>query len=284
MALRIYTNLSSLSAQKSLEYNARQLGGSIARISSGQRIFSSADDGAGLSITESLRSDVRTLKQGAKNIGDGVSLVNTAEGALSEQSSILIRLRELASQAATGTIGRTERETLNLEFRALRSELDRIANTTEFNGQKLVDGSLASGGIGGELILQVGLNANEESRFNLNQELDLTAVTSVSLGIDDDNISTDGSALTALGALTDALDSVIKIRGRVGAVTNRLGSALNNVNASIENMTSAVSTIRDADLAAEVADLTKSQILVQSASAMIGQANLIPQSVLTLLQ
>jgi len=284
MALRIFTNLSSLSAQKSLEHNRQQLGGSIERISSGERIFSSADDGAGLSITESLRSDVRTLKQGARNLSDGMNLVNTAEGALNEQSSILIRLRELASQAATGTIGRTERETLNLEFTSLRSELDRIANTTEYNGQKLVDGSLASGSGSGELILQVGLDANEESRFNLNQELDLTAVTSVSLGIDDDAISTNGSALTALGALTTALDNVIEIRGRVGAVTNRLGNALNNLNASIENLTSTVSTIRDADLAEEVAQLTKNQILVQSASAMIGQANLIPQSVLTLLQ
>jgi flagellin len=284
MALRIFTNLSSLSAQKSLEYNRAQLGKSISRIASGERIFSSSDDGAGLSITESLRSDVRTLKQGVRNIGDGLSLVNTAEGALNEQSSILIRLRELASQSATGTIGQTERETLNLEFTSLRSELDRIANTTEFNGQKLVDGSLASGNPGGELILQVGLDARDENRFNLNQELDLTAVTSASLGINDDSISTGGSALTALGALTAALDSVIKIRGRVGAVTNRLGNALNNANSAIENLNSAVSTIRDADLAEEVAQLTKNQILVQAASSMVGQANLIPQSVLTLLQ
>ncbi|QPJ65095.1 MAG: flagellin FliC [Candidatus Nitrohelix vancouverensis] len=283
MALRIFTNLSSLNAQKSLESSRLKLGGSISRIASGQRITNSSDDGAGLSISERLNSDVRTLKQGARNVNDGLALVNAAEGALGEQSSILIRLRELASQAATGTIGQTERETLNLEFRALRSELDRIANTTEFNGRKLVDGSLAAGNPS-ELILQVGLDSNDASRFNLNQEIDLTAVTAASLGIDDDSISSGAAALTALGALSNAIDSLIEVRGRVGAVTNRLSHSLNNLNSSIENLTSAVSTIRDADLADEVAQLTRNQILVQAGSAMIGQANLIPQSVLTLLQ
>ena len=283
MALRIFTSLSSLNAQRALETGRSRLGRSINRIASGIRINSSADDGAGLAISESLRSDVRTLKQGAKNLGDGLAMVQTAEGALNEQGNILIRLRELASQSATGTIGQTERETLNLEFNALRSEMDRIAQTTEFNGTKLIDGTLASGS-STSIVLQVGLDSSANNRINLNQELDLTAVTSQSLGLDDETIATNSGALNAMSALTSAIDQLISVRGNVGSVQNRLNTALNTLNASIENLTSAVSSIRDADLAEEVAQLTKDQIVVQAAAAMVGQANLIPQSVLTLLQ
>ncbi|MCH8157647.1 MAG: flagellin FliC, partial [Nitrospinae bacterium] len=231
----------------------------------------------------SLRSDIQALKQGSRNLNDGVSMINSAEGAMSEQASILIRLRELSSQAATGTIGQAERVTLNLEFSALKAEFDRIAGVVEFNGQKLLDGSLSASS-GNNIILQIGLNSDEANRINLNQEIDLTAVTSRALGFNASNVSTDTSALRAMDNLTDAIDKLIDLRGRVGAIQNRLKHAFNNLQSSIEGLTQAVSTIRDADLAEEFATLTKNQILVQAGAAMVGQANLIPQSVLTLLQ
>jgi len=282
MPLRIFTNISSLNSQRVLDINNNMLGRSISRIASGIRIQRAADDAAGLAITESLRADTRVLRQGSRNLNDGISLINTAEGALGEQGSILIRLRELASQAATGTIGQVERETINLEFSALRTELDRIGVTTEFSGQKLLDGSLAAGAPE-ELVLQVGVDSNINNRINLNQELDITSTSSSSLGFASENISTVAGALSAMDALTSAIEQLITVRARVGAGQQSLDRALNTLNISIENLTSAVSTIRDADLAAEITDLTKNQILVQSGAAMVSQANLNPQSVLTLL-
>ncbi len=282
MSLKIFNNISSLNAQRALESNRSQLGRSISRIASGVRITKSSDDAAGLAISESLTSDVRALKQGAKNLNDGRALINTAEGALNEQAGILIRLRELASQAATGTIGRTERETIQLEFDALREELDRIANTTEFNGQKLVDGSLAAGATQ-NIVIQLGVDSSAENRININQAVDLTEVTAESLGIDDESIVTQQDAFQALGALTDAIDALTAIRGRVGATQNRVERALNNLNVSVEGLTSALTNIKDADLAVELAELTKNQILVQAGSAMVSQSNLTPQAVLTLL-
>ena len=144
MPVRIFNNIPSLNAQRILGINNDRLATSVERISSGIRINRGADDAAGLAISEALRSDIRALRQAVRNANDGISLINVTEGALNEQSGILIRLRELASQAATGTVGSTERQTIQLEFDALRLEIDRIANTTEFNGQRLVDGSLAS--------------------------------------------------------------------------------------------------------------------------------------------
>ncbi len=282
MSLKIFTNVSSLNSQRALESNRSQLGRSISRIASGIRITKSSDDAAGLAISEGLTSDVQALKQGAKNLNDGKALINSADGALSEQAGILIRLRELASQAATGTIGRTERETIQLEFDALREELDRIANTTEFNGQKLIDGSLAAGA-SQNIVIQVGLDSTSDSRINLNQAINLTEVTAESLGIDNETIVTQADAFEALGALTDAIDILNEIRGRVGATQNRVARALNNLNVTIEGLTDALTTIKDADLAVELAELTKNQILVQAGSAMVSQSNLTPQAVLTLL-
>lgn len=282
MALTIFNNIPSLNAQRSLDVNRSLLGASIVRIASGVRINSSSDDAAGLAISEGLRTDVRTLKQGARNLNDGLALANSIEGALSEQAGILIRLKELASQSATGTIGNTERETIQLEFNALRKELDRIAGTSEFNGQKLVDGSLAADS-DNEVILQVGLDASSSSRINLNATLNVSEVTSQGLGLDDESILTQDEAIEAIGALTSSIDALNEIRGRVGANQNQLIRALNNLNVSIEGLSSALSTIRDADLAVELADLTKNQILVQAGAAMVGQSNLTPQGVLSLL-
>jgi len=283
MSLQIFNNLSSLNAQRSLESSRSQLGTSIARIASGIRINNSSDDAAGLAISEGLNSDIQTLKQGARNLNDGLALINTIDGSLNEQAGILIRLRELAAQSATGTIGDTERKTIQLEFEALTKELDRIANTTEFNGQKLIDGSLAAGSAE-SIVLQIGLDSSTESRININESLNVTAATSQAFGLDTESIDTEAKALNAIGTLTDAIDTLNQIRGRVGANQNQLTRAKNNLNVSIEGLTTALTTIRDADLAEELASLTKNQILVQSGAAMVGQANLTPQSALTLLQ
>ena len=284
MPVRIFNNIASLNAQRILGINNERLALSVERISSGIRINRGADDAAGLGISEALRSDIRGLRQAVRNANDGIALINVAEGALNEQSSILIRLRELASQAATGTVGSTERATIQLEFTALRNELDRIAATTEFNGQKLVDGSLASTvSSTSQIFIQVGLDSGVNSRINLNEQINLAAVTSSSLGIDALTVTSAAGALLALDFINTSIATVTQSRGKVGAMQNRLLRTVSNLATSTENLQAAESAIRDADIAEEVALLTRNQILVQAATAMVGQANLIPQSVLQLL-
>ena len=284
MPVRIFNNIASLNAQRILGINNDRLALSVERISSGIRINRGADDAAGLGISEALRSDIRGLRQAVRNANDGIALINVAEGALNEQSSILIRLRELASQAATGTVGSTERATIQLEFNALRNEIDRISATTQFNGQGLVDGSLASTvSSANQVLIQVGIDSGANSRINLNEQINLTAVTSSSLGIDTLSVTAAAQALTTLDTINTAISKVTQARGQVGAVQNRLTRSVGNLSVSIENLQAAESSIRDADIAKEIADLTRNQILVQSATAMVGQANLIPQSILQLL-
>ena len=284
MPVRIFNNIPSLNAQRLLGLNNDRLAVSVERISSGIRINRGADDAAGLAISEALRSDIRALRQAVRNANDGISLINVTEGALNEQSSILIRLRELSSQASTGTVGSVERQTIQLEFDALRLEIDRITNTTAFNGQKLVDGSLASTvSSGSQILIQVGLDSGVDSRINLNTQVNLAAVNASSLLIADLSVTTAAGALTALDVINNAISSITQSRGKVGAVQNRLVRTISNLSISIENLQAAESAIRDADIAEEVALLTRNQILVQAATAMVGQANLIPQSVLQLL-
>ena len=284
MPIRIFNNIPSLNAQRILGINNDRLATSVERISSGLRINRAADDAAGLAISVALRSDLRALRQAVRNANDGISLINVTEGALNEQSGILIRLRELASQAATGTVGSTERQTIQLEFDALRLEIDRIANTTEFNGQKLVDGSLASTvSSTSQIFIQVGLDSGVNSRINLNEQINLAAVTSSSLGIDALTVTSAAGALLALDFINTSIATVTQSRGKVGAMQNRLVRTVSNLATSTENLQAAESAIRDADIAEEVALLTRNQILVQAATAMVGQANLIPQSVLQLL-
>ena len=283
MALRIFTNLSSQNSQRAMSINNARLGSAIERIATGIRLQRSGDDIGAMAVSEALRGDVRALRQGAKNLNDGISLIQTADGALSEQSSILIRLREITTQAATGTVGSTERATVQLEFSALRAEFDRIANTSEFNGQKLLDGTLAASA-SDTVVLQLGVDSSDDNRFDLNQKINLTAITSSALGFSTDSIATDTGALTAMANLTTAIEKLSAIRGRVGAVQETLDYSKAAMASNVENLTGAISTMRDADFAEEFASMTKNQILVQGAAAMIGQANLIPQSVLTLLQ
>ena len=285
MAVRIFNNIPSLTAQKLLGANNDRLAKSVERISSGIRINRAADDAAGLAISEGLRSDIRATRQAVRNANDGISVINITEGALNEQASILIRLRELASQASTGTVGSTERQTIQLEFDALRLEIDRIAATTEFNGQKLVDGSLASSvSSGNQIFIQVGIDSSADSRINLNTSINLTAVTSSSLSIDTLSVTSSEGALSALDSINTSISTVTQGRGKVGAVQNRLARTIANLSITVENLVAAESQMRDADIAHEVALLTRNQILVQASTAMVGQANLIPQSVLQLLQ
>ena len=283
MSLKIFTNLSSQNSQRAMSINSARLGSSLERIATGIRLQRSGDDIGAMAVSESLRGDVTSLRQGAKNLNDGISLIQTADGALNEQTSILIRLREITSQSATGTIGDTERATVQLEFSALRAEFDRIANSTEFNGQKLLDGTLAASS-SNSTVLQLGVDSSDSNRFDLNQKINLTAITSSALGFSTDSIATDTGALTAMANLSTAIEKLSAIRGRVGAVQETLDYSKAAMDAHVENLTGAISTMRDADFAEEFASMTKNQILVQGAAAMIGQANLIPQSVLTLLQ
>ena len=284
MPVRIFSNVASINAQRILGNNNDRLAKSVERISSGIRINKASDDAAGLAVSEALRSDIRALRQAIRNGNDGISLINITEGALNEQSGILIRLRELASQASTGTVGSTERQTIQLEFTALRNEIDRISSVTEFNGQNLVDGSLSSSiSADNQILIQVGIDSNASSRINLNESINLTAITASSLSIDTLSVTTATAALTALDSINTAISAVTAGRGKVGAVSNRLVRSISNLSISVENLQAAESQIRDADIAEEVALLTRNQILVQASTAMVGQANLIPQAVLQLL-
>ena len=285
MAIRIFNNIASINSQRILGANNDRLAQSVERISSGIRINRAADDAAGLAISEGLRSDIRATRQAVRNANDGISVINITEGALNEQASILIRLRELASQASTGTVGSTERQTIQLEFDALRLEIDRIAATTEFNGQNLVDGSLASSvSSGNQIFIQVGIDSTANSQINLNTSINLAAVTSSSLSIDTLSVTSSEGALSALDSINTSIATVTQGRGKVGAVQNRLARTISNLSITVENLVAAESQMRDADIAHEVALLTRNQILVQASTAMVGQANLIPQSVLQLLQ
>ena len=283
VALSINTNLASMNSQRVLELSRSQLGRSITRLASGVKI-SGASDGVGeLALSESIRSDVRALQQGSRNLNDGLGLIRTAEAALNDISGTFIRLRELASQAANGTVGATEKQTINLEYQNLLAEMDRISTSTEFRDTTLLDGSLAKSA-SVHLVLQLGSDSSSKNQIDLNNELDLTQVSRAAFNLTDSNVTSQGSAFLALNDLTSAIDTLISIRSRAGSTQIRLTSALNNLNAQIENLSGAVSTIRDANIAEELALLTKNQILVQAGAAMLGQANLIPQSVLTLFE
>ena len=283
MSLRVFTNTISLNAQRAMSVSSAKLESNLERVASGIRLQRSSDNNGAFQQTETLRGDVSTLRQGAKNLNDGISMIRTAEGALNEQINILMRLREITSQSISGTLGNTERATQNLEFSALRAEFDRIAENTEFNHQKLLDGSLASSA-SKPVTIQIGLDSGDDSRFNLNQDMNLTAMTSSALNFSTSSISTDNAAVTALDNVNSALEKTSNIRSRVGIIMEQMDFAKSNLNNSIEKIGSTIASIRDTDFAEELASLTTHQVLVQGASAMVGQANLIPQSVLTLLE
>ncbi|MFQ5559986.1 MAG: flagellin [Nitrospinota bacterium] len=282
MAIRVFSNLFSVNAQRNLGNNNEKMRQSLERLSSGLRINRAADDAAGLAISEKLRSDIRAIGQAIRNSNDGISIVNTTEGALNAQSVMLTRMRELSAQAATGSVGSTERATINAEFTALRNEIDRIMEVTEFNGQKLINGSLRSGATT-DITIQVGFKNTTNDRISLNTSADLTIMSSTALQIDTLSVTAAAEALTALNQVQSALNTVTSARGRLGAVQNRFVNTVSNLQIASENLQAAESQIRDADYAAEISQFTRNQILVQASTSILAQANSVPQSVLQLL-
>ena len=280
----ILNNTLSNTAQKFLGINTQRVGQSIERISLGIRVNKAAEDIAGLAISDALRSDIRLLRQGVRNINDGISLINVVEGALNAQSGAVIQLKELATQGISGTIGASERQTLNLVISSLVAQIDRLAATTEFNGRTLLDGSLALSVQASEQdFIQIGTDGQDTSRINLNVELNLSASNSTQLGLNNLSVSSSADAQAALDQIETALDTLNFSRGRAGALQNRFSKALGISAVSIENLTAADSTIRDADIAEELAVLTRNQIIAKAAVTMVGQTNLAGQNLLDIL-
>jgi len=280
----ILNNTLSNTAQKFLGINTQRVGQSIERISLGIRVNKAAEDIAGLAISDALRSDIRLLRQGARNINDGISLINVVEGALNAQSGAVIQLKELATQGISGTIGASERQTLNLVISSLVAQIDRLAATTEFNGRTLLDGSLALSVQASEQdFIQIGTDGQDTSRINLNVELNLSASNSTQLGLNNLSVSSSADAQAALDQIETALDTLNFSRGRAGALQNRFSKALGISAVSIENLTAADSTIRDADIAEELAVLTRNQLIAKAAVTMVGQTNLAGQNLLDIL-
>jgi flagellin len=278
MGLFINTNTASINARANLDATTNRLGLNFKRLSTGLRITSASDDAAGLAISERMRARIRSLGQAQRNANDGISLIRVAEGAMNEVNTILIRLRELAIQANNGTVSGQDRDTLDQEFDNLVNEIDRIAQSTDFNGVNLLDGSTAS------LDFQVGAGAVSG--------VDTLAVTlpsilaSNGLGLTPTiDISSAGGAspTVAISAIDTAIDVVAQARGDLGAVENRLSSTIANLATATENLSAAESRIRDVDVALETAELTRNTILQQAAITILAQANTQPQVALTLL-
>jgi flagellin len=279
MGLRIATNIASLTSQRHLRQTRELLDRSLERLSSGYRINRAGDDAAGLAISEKLRAKVRGLLQAQRNSSDGISLIQVAEGGLNEVQNILVRLRELGVQAASDTIGPRERKYLDLEYQSLKDEIDRIANSTEFNGTYLLDGT------GGSLDFQV--NTGGENLLGVDRisfdffKLDANADK---LGLEEVSVGTKENAQRSLAILDNAIDEVSSTRAELGAIENRLTSTIRNLSISIENLSAARSRIKDVDIADETAELSKSQILMQAGTSVLMQANSVPKLALSLLQ
>ncbi len=276
MGLRINTNTASLNAQRNLHSTKLSMDKSLEKLSSGLRINRAGDDAAGLAISENLKAQIRGLKQASRNAQDGVSLIQVAEGGLNEISSILIRLRELSVQAASDTIGPVERQFLNVEYDQLVSEIDRIADSTEFNGTQLLSGT------GSILDFQVGTR-NDPNIDRLSFDSSKADANSAALGVNLTSVADKASAQNTLAAIDSAIVSVSAMRADFGAIQNRLQSTISNLMVSIENMSAANSRIRDVDVAEETAELTKSNILQQAGISVLSQANQSSQSALALL-
>jgi flagellin len=272
MSLRVNTNIFSMTAQKNLANHSNQLQSSFARLSSGLRIVSAADDPAGLGISERMRSEIRSLQMAQRNAQDGVSLVQTAEGALSEVNSNLVRMRELAIESANGTLNAADRVSLNSEYTELINEIERVAQTTAFNGIFMLDGS------SGSVDIQTGVNSGETITVNL------TNTDTATLAIAGTDVLNAVNASSVLAIIDAAVNSVVAFRGELGASQNRMSSAMRSIATSVENLAAAESRIRDVDVAAETATLTRNQILQQAAAAILAQANQQPQIALSLLQ
>lgn len=263
---------SSLNAQH-LYHSQQTLNNALTRLSSGARINSAKDDAAGLAISDRFSAEIRGLTQATRNAYDGISLTQTADGALSEGTEILQRMRELAVQSSNGIYNEQDRASMNQEFSQLQSELDKIAGETTFNGQQLLDGSLADTG----LVFQVGANGGE------NIEVTIDGSTQADLGTDSLSIGTAVDAQAALSSIDGALATVSDIRGNLGATQNRFESSIANLSSTVESLSAAKSGIADADMAQEVSNRTMGLILQQAGVAMQTQANANAGSLLSLL-
>ena len=276
MGLRVNTNISSLMAQRNLGMTKLDLDKHLNRLSSGSRINSAGDDAAGLAISERLRAQIRGLKQAKRNAQDGVSLIQVSEGGLNEVSNILIRLRELAIQSASDTIGDRERSFTDREFQALKSEMDRIAISTSFNGTPLLAGTA------GIFEIQVG-TGNNPLTDRISYDAQNANVTLESLGMVGESVASKQGSQVTLGVIDDALSHVNQIRSDLGAMQNRLQSTINTLSVNDENLAAANSRIRDADLAEEVSEMTKDNILMQAGISVLSQANKSTETMLKLL-
>ncbi|MEB3188454.1 MAG: flagellin [bacterium] len=276
MSLRINTNTAALNAHRQLTHNDEMLNKSLNRLASGLRINNASDDAAGLAISQKMQGQVSGLNQASRNAQDGISLLQTAEGGLNETQNILQRMRELAVQGANDTLTTADRNNIQDELNALSSEIDRIANNTDFNTKKLLDGALATGGI----TFQVGANASQTVNFTV------ATATSSSLTVGGGSITVDSAsnASTTISNIDNAIAAVSNSRSKLGAAINRLQHTITNLGVQAENIDAARSRIADLDMAKEVVHMSKSQILSQSSTSMLAQANSSSQSVLSLLR
>jgi flagellin len=289
MGLRINNNIAAQNAYRNLSVTDGQMSKSLEKLSSGYRINRAADDAAGLSISEGLRSQIGGLKVAVRNAQDGISVVQTAEGALTETHAILQRMRDLSVQAAsTGSQDSDARAAAQTEFGQLTSELDRIATTTAFGGQSLLNAG-QGGATGYSGAFQVGANTNAADQITVNLSTaafgsgsSLSGFDSAGLGLSGVDLSTGGTA--AISALDTAIKGVSTARATLGAYQNRFEHTINNLNVAVENLSASESRIRDTDMAQEMVSFTRSQILTQAGTSMLAQANQAPQNVLSLLR
>ena len=276
MSLRIYNNVEATNAHRQLMSTGITMSKTMEKLSSGLRINRAADDAAGLAVSEEMRTKIRGMGVASRNAQDGVSLVQVADGALAGVNDMLQRMRDLAVQAANGTLTDSQRSNLDSELQALMQEVNRVSTDTEFNGIKILSGSVATAA--SAVTLQVGANANQSIAFTI------PTMDTSQLGVSGIAVSTALSASAAIASIDSAITIVNQTRADMGAVQNRLEQTISRLNLVAENLQAAESRIRDADMAEEMIKLTKSQILQQSGTAMLAQANQAPQSVLQLLQ
>ena len=276
MAIRINTNVDSVFAQKNLARTQRSMRSSMQKLSSGVRITKAADDAAAMGVSEKMRAQITSLKMAQRNTNDGISMIQTAEGALDETADILNRMRELAVESSSEVLQATERAYLQTEFTALQGEIERIADSTEFNGLNLSDGTTTS------VAVQVGIfNVAAQDRVTVTLQDSQTATLGVNTGTV--ALTNAGTSQTASSAIDTAIDSVNNSRATYGAAQNQLSSALRNLENYTENLTETESRIRDVDFAAETATMTRNQIFQQAGISILSQANSAPQAALSLL-
>lgn len=280
MAISVLTNTASMNAQRNLAATQMSLSASIGRLSSGMRINSAGDDAAGLGISENLKANIRSMAQAQRNTNDGVSMSQVAEGAMDDMQGIVSRMRELSVQSANSSLGGNERGYIQTEFKELRNEINRISAVTNFNGQKLVDGSASAG-----LTFQVGIKNTANDRIAMSiTKLTTSTLGSTSLHLASASLSTVTGAQNAIGAFDKAIQQLSSARAKVGATQNRMTITIANLASTQEHLSAANSRIRDVDVASETAAMTKSQILSQAGLAVLAQANQLPQSALSLLR